>query len=357
MWLRLELNGRHFWGLELDPPEDTCPLDVNGLGPCHGAQCPSGVCRDAAVAHFECLRIAAAAQDKAEELAPVPLASTPPQQRHTPRSPMMGMSSIERLSATRNTSTRSPGFGSASSVADSVKDTVQVFWRNDDGVFDLVKFTNHVTNAELWGTRYETIEDRFPGLSVSELWAVVEQNYVTETAFRIWNVDNDNKQHRVAYRHRLNPRKQASAVLKYAELFLKEGLFIRARGALVFVEGEQMSMGAPAHIEMVSGGTIVDAIVHAHSIDPQNRHVKRFMVEHIPALRINSKAGDDIIMWVKNSMNDYHMGGQFSPIELLEETYGVSTQGSQPKWADGPRCGPTSFPKLPTSWEPFGTLS
>jgi hypothetical protein len=72
MWLRLELNGRHFWGLELDPPEDICPLDVNGLGPCHAPQCPSGVCRDAAVAHFECLRIAA--QEKAEELAPVPLA-------------------------------------------------------------------------------------------------------------------------------------------------------------------------------------------------------------------------------------------------------------------------------------------
>jgi hypothetical protein len=50
------------------------------------------MCRDAAAAHFECLRIAAAAQENAEKLAPMPLGScTPPKQKHTPSSPMMGL--------------------------------------------------------------------------------------------------------------------------------------------------------------------------------------------------------------------------------------------------------------------------
>eukprot|EP00959_Pyramimonas_sp_CCMP1952_P034053 713894-Pyramimonas_sp.AAC.1 len=71
---------------------------------------------------------------------------------------------------------------------------------------------------------------------------------------------------------------------------------------------------------MIGGGTLIDAIILANQINPNNPHVKYVKEKGVPDT-IEFKYGTpiDVLKWVRVQANQYHDGSDTTIAELYEE--------------------------------------
>ncbi|CAK0895701.1 unnamed protein product, partial [Prorocentrum cordatum] len=165
----------------------------------------------------------------------------------------------------------------------------------------------------LFGSR-ATIEDRegFKDVTGSMRWNMIEKAYVKPQRTTLHLVDD--KGERIAFRHRLNQRVQKVVVLTYARGVLQNGVMAAMRAAPIVIAGDGGKM------EIIGGGTLVDSIFVAKSMQPENPHVVRALATGIPnCIEFDSRTPDDVITWVKNEHNNWHSGSKYSCLEMYNE--------------------------------------
>ena len=104
-------------------------------------------------------------------------------------------------------------------------------------------------------------------------------------------------------------------VHEYCKIFLVEGHFEGMRGAPQFLNNEVV-----ANDEFIAGMTMIESIYLAKEVEPDNPFVKMIEKDGIPnCKKWKCEAPDDVILWVKNQHNRWHLGSGKTIVELFND--------------------------------------
>lgn len=149
-------------------------------------------------------------------------------------------------------------------------------------------------------TDLETLEGALLWEFVEEKWALPEGARLTPV--RLW----DEHGKIICKRDAVNMRKVQATVLKYGLWFLKRGFMAQCRGKLIMVV-----MPGGVQLLFVGGGTLMEAMLMAAALQPNNRFVKNLREQGISAkhtLQLKPDTPLKVKAWVKKVHNQWHVG-------------------------------------------------
>ena len=199
----------------------------------------------------------------------------------------------------------------------------------------------------------QTIEDRIPEQG-SRRWQTIMKIYKSSDCsgavvlpFYVPNPENKELQMPALLRSIHNPRRQDVVVKKYARGILQEGFCSIVSGQAIAIETKGSTFG------MLAAASRCEAVYLAASMQPDNDFVTQAIEEGYPNVIVLRKdAPVDVLKWIKNCHNNYHIGSQTSFFELFMYVKEVECGWGQHKKertiteASCPRSGNFRYEKL-----------
>ena len=170
--------------------------------------------------------------------------------------------------------------------------------------------------AKMWDPM-EDIELRMPDVHgslrmklVIALYGVKMRNNEKGPWFKVSLWDSAHKPRLIRSQH--NNRRQDSVVKQYAKGILISGVSELMRGTLLGIQSHDDL------IYMIAGASIIEAVYAAEKSEPNNVYITYLKVNGINIIVLATDIPTDVIKWIKNEHNQYHLDATTHFIEVYE---------------------------------------